>query len=275
MRSRFRFSPGGRLKLRALDRLLARTYGAPEVLLGNQANSLDEAVYIILSFQTDLTRFKETWQRLKAAFQQWEDAEYATVDEISAVLRPGGLHRQKATTIKRLLRAVRTDFGELSLDALRPMSSADAERALTRLPGLSWKGARCVLLYSLNRDVFPVDGNTLRIFQRTGVIPHSAVYRRRALHDGLQGAVAPPRRRPFHVNLIVHGQQICLPQSPRCPHCPVLNSCPRRGLPRPLLGAGALPQALTIDVRAAEGKLPVRNTRRSGPSPTIQHAVPG
>ena len=48
-------------KLREFDRVLDEAYGAPEVILGNQSDPLDEAVYIILSFQTDLARFKETW----------------------------------------------------------------------------------------------------------------------------------------------------------------------------------------------------------------------
>jgi endonuclease III len=230
MTSGFRFAPGGRQRLRLLDGLLDTAYGAPETILGNQPNVLDEAVYIILSFQTDLQRFRHTWQGLRSAFPQWADANRASVDEIADVLRAGGLHRQKANTIKRLLGAVRIGFGEFSLDALRELGDADAERLLTRLPGLSWKGARCVLLYSLQRDVFPVDGNTFRILRRAGVIPGSAVYRRRSLHDALQAAVPAERRRQFHVNLVVHGQRACLPATPRCETCPVLTACERRGL---------------------------------------------
>lgn len=230
MTSGFRFAPGGRQRLFLLDDLLGTTYGAPEAVLGNQPNALDEAVYIILSFQTDLPRFRHTWQGMRSAFPQWADVDRASVDEIADVLRAGGLHRQKAKTIKRLLGAIRDEFGELSLDALRELGDADAERVLTRLPGLSWKGARCVLLYSLQRDVFPVDGNTVRILRRAGVIAGSAVYRRRSFHDALQAAVPANRRRPFHVNLVVHGQRTCLPVTPRCETCPVLGACDRRGL---------------------------------------------
>ncbi|MCP5118315.1 MAG: hypothetical protein GY953_46475, partial [bacterium] len=193
---------------------------------------LDEAVYIILSFQTDLPRFQDTWQSLRSAFPRWEDADRASVGEIAGVVRAGGLHRQKAKAIKRLLKAVRDGFGELSLAALREMTDAEAERVLTRLPGLAWKGARCVLLYSLQRDVFPVDGNTFRILRRAGVIPATAVYRRRSLHDALQAAVPADRRRPFHVNLVVHGQRSCLPGTPRCGTCPALGACQRHGLAR-------------------------------------------
>ena len=230
MTSGFRFSPGGRERLLLLDDLLDAAYGAPEALLGNQPDALDEAIYIILSFQTDLARFRETWRNLRSTFPRWEDADRASVDEIAEVLRAGGLHRQKAKIIKRLLRAVHAGFGELSLAALREFPDVDAERVLTRLPGLSWKGARCVLLYSLQRDVFPVDGNTFRIFQRTGVIPRSAVYRRRLLQDALQTAVPAKRRRSFHVNLVIHGQRTCLPAAPHCESCPALGGCQRRGL---------------------------------------------
>ena len=137
--------------MQALDRLLEEVHRASEILLGNQSDPLDEAVYIILSFQTDLARFKKTWRELRSAFARWDDVECTPEERIADVLRAGGLHRQKAKAIKRLLRAVRQEMGELSLDSLRELSDVDAERLLARLPGLSWKGARCVLLYSLNR----------------------------------------------------------------------------------------------------------------------------
>ena len=284
MTSRFRFAPGGQERLLLLDELLDAAYGAPEALLGNQPNALDEAIYIILSFQTDLARFRETWRSLRSAFPRWEDADRASIDEIAQVLQAGGLHHQKAKIIKRLLRAVHNGFGELSLAALRDLPDIDAERALTRLPGLSWKGARCVLLYALQRDVFPVDGNTFRILRRTGVIPSSAVYRRRSLQDALQTAVPAGRRRPFHVNLVVHGQRTCLPATPRCGTCPALDSCQRRGLVALAVPPGAGTQ--TVDAarkptdRSAElfsrgeGATPAPGSHRGPPVPEVRRVAP-
>ena len=66
----FRFARYGREMLHELDRLLHEAYGAPEDLLGNKVDPLDEAIYIILSFQTDLPRFKKTWQNLQSMFPQ-------------------------------------------------------------------------------------------------------------------------------------------------------------------------------------------------------------
>ncbi len=175
--------------------------------------------------------------RLRAAYATWDELERAPVRTVAAVLREGGLHRQKARVIKQLLSRTRNVAGNLSLELLHSMDTDEAERFLTRLPGLSWKGARCVLLYSLNRDVLPVDGNSFRILMRTGVIARDAVYRRKSLHDALQLAVKPRRRRSLHVNLVVHGQRICLPRAPKCPLCPLNRICPE-GLTSSNTGVG-------------------------------------
>ena len=212
-------------KLWELDRLLDCAYGAPVEHLNNKTDPLDESVYIILSFQTDIARTKTVWKELRSTFSTWEDLEEAPIRNVARVLRAGGLHEQKARSIKRLLSTVKQCAGRLSLDSLHEMDDCEAERFLTRLPGLSWKGARCVLLYSLDRAVFPVDGNTFRILKRVGILPPDSVYRRRGLHDGLQLAVAAARRKPFHVNLVVHGQRTCLPVQPRCDDCTARSIC--------------------------------------------------
>lgn len=218
-------------RLVQIDANLEAVYGTPEAELGNKDDPLDEAIYIILSFQTDLARFSSTWSRLRTTYPEWRALERAPVREIARVLHEGGLHRQKARTIRRLLAGVERVAGALSLDLVRTMSNEDAERLLTRLPGLSWKAARCVLLYSLRREVLPVDGNTFRILKRTGVVSRRAVYRRRSLHDAIQDAVPAARRRALHVNLVVHGQRTCLPRAPQCARCPLLTTCPKIGLP--------------------------------------------
>jgi len=223
---------GARRRLLDFDRLLDAAYNAPEDSLGNQPDPLDEAVYIILSFQTDLTRFVSTWARLKAAFPSWEHLDRASELRVGEVIRDGGLHRQKARTIKQLIAAVRTHSGHLSLDSLRSMDTPAAEQLLLRLPGLSWKGARCVLLYSLRREVLPVDSNTFRVLKRAGVLRADAVYRRRPLHDAIQALVPSHRRRALHINLVVHGQRTCLPVRPKCSECPARSACAMCGVKR-------------------------------------------
>lgn len=221
----FRLRSSARRTLRELDRLLDAAYGAPESELDNKEDPLDEAIYIILSFQTNLDRFEQVWDELRAVFPTWESLACAPLPRVVKALRAGGLQEQKAMTIKALLRAIERQTGSYSLDFLRDLDDREVERFLLRLPGLSWKGARCVMLYSLGRAVFPVDGNTFRILKRVGIVSRDAVYRRRALHDRLQDAVEPSRRKPFHINLVVHGQRVCLPRRPECAECPARAIC--------------------------------------------------
>ena len=235
-----RLTKAAKHKLIEFDRLLDREYGAPFRELGNKSDPLDEAIYIILSFQTDVRRAQKVWRELSSAFPSWEDMLEAPLPRIAKALRAGGLQKQKARAMKNLLRAVAEDAGALSLDMLRDMSDQDAERFLTQLPGLSWKGARCVLLYSLDRDAFPVDINTFRIFRRAGILPLKSVYRRRGLHDALQQSVPPDRRKRFHINLVVHGQRTCLPKSPNCDACAVRSLCAKRSSPAASLHAHRL-----------------------------------
>ncbi len=230
VRERAALLKSGGAMLRKLERTLQKAYGAPEADLGNKRNPLNEAIYIILSYQTNLPRSKAIWSRLRSSFHRWHDVELASTSRVARILLEGGLHRQKAREIKALLLTVRKVFGKLSLNSLRKESDEQAERILTKLPGLSWKGARCVMLYALGREVLPVDVNTFRIFKRVGIIQADAVYRRKALHDTLQAAVRPSQRRRFHVNLVVHGQRTCLPVNPKCGICSIRSACPKIGL---------------------------------------------
>jgi endonuclease-3 len=223
---------GGVSRLRNLIWILQEAYGAPEAALGNRRDPLDEAIYILLTYQTNIARSKLVWRQLRSNFRRWEEVERATSSQVATVMRQGGLHQQKSRTIQALLKKVRSMFGALTLRSLRKESDERAERTLTQLPGLSLKGARCVLLYSLDRDAFPVDVNTFRIFKRIGIIAPDSIYRRKSLHDALQEAVPPSHRKRFHVNLVIHGKKTCLPRRPKCSSCAALSICKRVGLPK-------------------------------------------
>lgn len=251
MTAAFPLRPRAVERLAHIDAVLEAVYRTPEAELGNKPDPLDEAIYVILSFQTDLARFSSMWSRLRAAYPSWAALECAAARDVARILRDGGLHRQKTRRIRRLLAEVRKVAGEHSLDLLRAMNDEEAERLLTRLPGLSWKAARCVLLYSLGRDVLPIDSNTFRILKRTGVLSRRAVYRRRKLHDVLQAAVPAHRRRALHVNLVVHGQRTCLPRAPQCGRCPLNAGCPKVGLPASAGIHVPVPLPIPVEERAA------------------------
>lgn len=212
--------------IRAVDSRLRRAHGTPERRLGNLRDPLAECVFIILSFQTEVPRARAVWRALRERFPNWAMLLRARETTLAQVLQPGGLHHQKARAIRKLLRQVRDKTGRFSLAYLHELSDCDAELELLRLHGLSWKGARCVMMYSLDRAVFPVDTNIFRILKRMGLLTPNAVYRRRSLHDNLQSVIPESSRRSLHVNLVIHGQDVCLPVRPRCSSCVLATLCP-------------------------------------------------
>lgn len=210
-------------RITTMSERLARHHGTPD--LGNKRDPLDEAVFIQLTFQNTIERAQRVWRELVSTYATWEDVMRAPAHEVAHALRPGGLHRQRAANLKKLLASVHERFGCLSLSSLRGMATHDAESVLCSLPGMDIKATRCVLLYALDRAVFPVDSNAYRVLRRYGVIHPAARYRRKNLHNVLQELVPMAHRRRFHVNLLIHGQRTCLPRLPRCAECPLRASC--------------------------------------------------
>lgn len=113
---------------------------------------------------------------------------------------------------------------DYAAEPLRRMRTEDAEELLRSMPGIGPKIARCVLLYSLGRDVFPVDSNCHRILRRLGFLPqHIDV---KGSHDFLQRLVSQDIRRSLHVNFVHHGRSTCTIGVPHCDACTLLDLCP-------------------------------------------------
>lgn len=208
--------------LRKVVRRLQATYTFD--WLGNLDDPLDELVYIMLSTRTREEVFQKTFARLRKRFSTWEMASRARHSTLERLLEPAGLSRKKATWLKDLLTEIQAREGKASLDQLKEMSTEEAEAYLTSLPGIGVKTARCVLMYSLDRQVFPVDANVRRLLERLEVLPRHVHYH--LVHDVAQNMVPESIRSDLHVYSIIHGRLTCLPRSPRCGSCVLKDLCP-------------------------------------------------
>jgi endonuclease III len=206
----------------------------PDTNLGNKSNPLNELAFIILSGQTDAKLTQEAYRRFKRRFPRWSDVLNASASEITDAIRVAGLGRQKARYIKRTVLRLQQDFGATTLSPLKRMSTTSAERYLCSLPGVGVKSARCVLLYSLKRRVFPADIHCLRIMTRLGWVRWSG-QRAECLADAAQQRVEPSIRRSLHVRLVQHGRAVCRSR-PLCSECILKRSCPSAGQVRSRLG---------------------------------------
>lgn len=208
-------------KIASCCELLAQRYGNPRH--GNKRDPLDELVYIILSTRTGEAVFRGIYRDLKRAFPSWDDVHGRRVAEFHRILAPGGLSSVKAYQLLGIFSALRREFGRATLAPLRAMADEEAERFLTSLPGVGKKVAKCVLMYSLDRQVLPVDVHTHRVAVRLGL---AAKRRPDTSQDLIEAQVPPELRYGFHVNAVAHGRAICLSRRPMCGACVLRECCP-------------------------------------------------
>lgn len=210
-------------RLPAVDVRLQEEYGTAD--LGNKADPLDELVYIQLSIRTREGAYQNIYAALRHLVGgNWRRLIDVPDEEVLQALRAGGMAAVKLRRLREQILAIEARFGAATLDPLREMDDQAAEQFLTSLEGVGKKAARCVLLYSLHRDVFPVDSHCRRVLARLGFLPSEID--RKAADDYLQVLVPPSIRHTLHVNLVHHGRACCLPVQPLCARCPILDLCP-------------------------------------------------
>lgn len=180
-------------------------------------------MFIILSARTRGRHHEATYRKLRRRYPKWEAVKDARVSDIERAIHDAGLSRVKARQIKALLSHLDADFGDLSGKQLRTMDTETAEQYLAALPGIGLKSARCVIMYSLDRAVFPVDTHCMRLFDNLGII--NGRLRFEYAQDPLQSMVPPGIRHTLHVNTVAHGRQTCVPAAERCSECVILSLC--------------------------------------------------
>jgi endonuclease-3 len=84
------------------------------------------------------------------------------------------------------------------------------------------KTASCVLLFSLDRNICPVDTHVHRTLNRIGLLKTKTPDKTfEQIKDHLPDGIA----HQFHTNLIMLGRAICKPAKPSCSVCPLLKVC--------------------------------------------------
>jgi endonuclease-3 len=180
-------------------------------------------VNTILSQNTNDVNRDTAFERLRERFPTWASVRDAPEEQLIEVIRPAGLGPTKAPRIQGALRTITEQEDEITLDFLRELSTEDARRWLTDLPGVGPKTAAIVLCFALGKPAFPVDTHVHRVSGRLGLIPEGT--NREKAHDVLEEITPETIYYPFHLNLIAHGRAICSARSPECERCLLRSGC--------------------------------------------------
>lgn len=186
---------------------------------------LHELISTILSHRTNGANEDKAFDQLWARFGSWEAIADAPAAMIAAEIAPSNFAEAKAPRIKAVLQRIIAERGAASIDFLDAMAVDDAMAWLTALPGVGPKTATLVLLFCFRKPVLPVDTHLHRVSGRIGLIGPRASAEQ--AHDILLALLPDDADLlwNFHHNMLKHGQQICVWNTPRCERCALRPIC--------------------------------------------------
>ena len=191
----------------------------------------------ILSQNTNDKNSHRAYTLLRKKYPRWEMVAKAPLRGIKAAIRVGGMANQKSVRIKETLMAIHARYGRYSLSQLKNMPDGKVIEELTTMKGVGVKTAACVLLFSMGRDVFPVDTHVHRICNRLGLAGNSSTPEK--TFEAMKPLIPKGNGYSFHTNLIRFGRRVCRSNNPDCGICPVYHECvydgkrKQSGRPRP------------------------------------------
>lgn len=169
----------------------------------------------ILSARTKDTNTRIATNNLFSQYKTPKEIALAPVDELEDLIYAAGFYRVKAKRIKEVSQIIHSEYED---------KVPDEKKDLLSLPGVGAKTANCVLVYAFKKPAIPVDTHVHRISNRLGwVSTLTPEHTEKALLERL------PKDQWIRINrlFVRFGQEICIPNNPKCEICPLNDICPK------------------------------------------------
>lgn len=193
-----------------------------ETKVKKTSDILDTLIATKLSQNTTDKTSSIAFSNLKKKFKSWDDAVDAPVSKIKKLIKVCGLADTKSKDIKALLGQIKKDKGKVNLDYLKDLPDEKVYSELMKFKGIGVKTASCVLVFSLGRDVFPVDTHIHRVLNRLGIV------KTKSAEETFEAAksIIPGKKKYFlHRAIIMFGRNICRANKPYCGSCFLYRYC--------------------------------------------------
>ena len=204
-------------KAREVVRRLAASYPAEcELDFGSPWELL---VATVLSAQSTDARVNRVMPSLLERWPGPEELAAAEGEELEEVIRPTGMYRNKARSLKAMAeRVVELHQGRVPEDL----------GALTDLAGVGPKTAKVVLGVAMGIPAgIAVDTHAARVSRRLGL---SSGRDAEKVAADLEALVPRGEWIGLSLRLVLHGRRVCVARRPRCEVCSRAGACARRGL---------------------------------------------
>lgn len=208
-------------KLERINNALLDYFGVP-VKASIPPDALDLLIATILSQNTNDKNSYRAFLNLKENYPVWDDVLKLNIKKLEGIIKIAGLASQKAAAIKSLLNYLKKEKDSVTLKYADSAGDDEILSELTSIKGIGIKTASCVLLFSLERNVCPVDTHVHRILNRVGLVQTSSPEKTFKL---IKNNIPQGTAHQIHTNLIRLGREICKPSVPACSLCPLKKLC--------------------------------------------------
>jgi endonuclease-3 len=208
-------------QIKRINKILIKYFGTPKrskIL----PDPVDMLIGTILSQNTNDKNSYRAFQNLKANFRNWEELAKLPASKIEKLVKVAGLGKQKSKAIKNVLNGLLKKNKEITLNYLYQADDKKVIDELTKFPGVGIKTASCVLLFSMDRNICPVDTHVHRTLNRIGLVKTSTADK---TFENLIGNIPLRSAHSFHTNLIRLGREVCKASKPGCSICPLVKLC--------------------------------------------------
>lgn len=188
-----------------------------------RGNSFMVLIQTIISQRTTLEKEMQAGFRLFAKYQTPEEIANASTKEIASLIKPAGMSESKADAVIKVSKEILKRY-KGNLDILKELSLQEAREELMTLPRVGPKTADCLLLWSFNKPILPIDINVYKVSKRLGLVSEKAnrEVARVVLEELLNHNIRLFKK--AHIYLLALGKFYCKP-IPICEKCPVTEWC--------------------------------------------------
>jgi endonuclease-3 len=208
---------------------------------------LEELVYAICREGSTSADADAAFARIRKTFVDWNEIRVSTVQEVADALRPLPQAGPRAGWIIGVLHAVfelnyAFDLGDMEKKGLKQAAKQvsryfnvkdleakqlkQAAKQISRFKQVNDFAVAWVVQRSLGGHAIPLDGPTVRVLQRLGVVEEVDPEDLESLRGGIEHVIPKARGAEFTELLSIHAKEICTEKDPLCSKCPLLTECP-------------------------------------------------
>ncbi|MCR5539858.1 MAG: endonuclease III [Ruminococcus sp.] len=166
-----------------------------------------------LSAQCTDARVNIVTKELFAKFHTIEEFADADIADIEEIVKPCGLYKTKAKSIKEMCIQLRDEHGGILPDTLE---------GLTKLSGIGRKTANLIMGDIYHKPAVVTDTHCIRITGRLGLVKSKEPAK---VEAELWKILPPDKSNDLCHRLVLFGREFCTARSPKCGGCPLRDIC--------------------------------------------------